>query len=131
MWDKKVIRKWIKMWDFNNIITQFIHLHKLFSLAQHLKNQAHLFYLFSYYIWLFTFISFKAIALINIIRIILWLLDWLLTYISVEMQKIRGLKPKHNPGKKRKASLDLSTNPHTEKCWKRVENMTDLEKRLE
>ena len=47
------------------------------------------------------------------------------------MQKIRGLKPRHNPGKKRKASLDLSTNPHMEKCRKRVENMTDLEKRLE
>ncbi len=47
------------------------------------------------------------------------------------MQKIRGPKPGHDPGKKRKASSDLSSNPHTEKCRKRVENMTDLEKRLE
>jgi len=46
------------------------------------------------------------------------------------MQKIHDLKPEHNPGKKRKMSSNLFTNPHTEKCQKHVENMTDLEKRL-
>jgi len=47
------------------------------------------------------------------------------------MQKIRGPKPGDTPGHKRKASDELSNNPHTEKCRKRVEKMTEIEKKLE
>ncbi len=47
------------------------------------------------------------------------------------MRKIRGPRPGETPGQKRKAEEELSTNPHTEKCRKRVEKMTEIEKKLE
>jgi hypothetical protein len=55
----------------------------------------------------------------------------LLNFTLAKMTKIRGPKPGDRPGQKRKASQDLSTNPHTKKCRDRVENMTDSEKKLE
>ena len=47
------------------------------------------------------------------------------------MTQIRGPKPGNEPGKKRKAPEELSTNPHTEKSRKRLDGMTDTERKIE
>lgn len=47
------------------------------------------------------------------------------------MTQIREPKPGDEPGKKRKATEELSTNPHTEKCRKRLDGMTDTERKIE